>query len=43
MPDWLQVIYLLMAAAIVGPSAFAILRRWLGRRDRRDGDDSSRP
>lgn len=41
MPDWLQVVYLLMAAAIVGPSAFAILRRWMNRRD--DDDRNDRP
>lgn len=43
MPDWLQVIYLLMAAAIVAPSAFAVIRRWLSRRDRKDRDDTFWP
>lgn len=42
MPDWLQVIYLLMAAAIVAPSAFSIIRRWMSRRDK-DRDDRFDP
>jgi hypothetical protein len=32
MTDWLQVIYLLMALAIVAPAALAIIGRWLRRR-----------
>ena len=40
MPVGLQVIYLLMAAAIVGPSVFSIIGRWMRRRDN-DKDDPS--
>ncbi len=31
MPDWARVIYLLLAAVLVAPAAFAIIARWLRR------------
>ncbi len=34
MPDELRILYLLLAAVIVAPAAFAIIRRWLSGRDR---------
>lgn len=33
MPDWMRIIYLLLAALLVAPAAFAVIRRWFGRRD----------
>lgn len=32
MPEWMQVVYLLLAALIVAPSAWAAIRRWRNRR-----------
>jgi hypothetical protein len=31
MPEWAQLIYLLMAAVLVGPAAIAIIVRWFKR------------
>jgi hypothetical protein len=32
MPDEARIVYLLMAAALVAPAAFAIVKRWLNRK-----------
>jgi hypothetical protein len=32
MPDEARIVYLLLAAALVGPAAFGIIKRWLDRR-----------
>ena len=32
MPDEARIIYLLLAAALVAPAAFAAVKRWLNRR-----------
>lgn len=32
MPEEARLVYLLLAAALVAPAAFGILKRWLGRR-----------
>ena len=32
MPDEARLVYLLMAAALVAPAAFAAIKRWLNRR-----------
>lgn len=32
MPEWARLVYLLMAAVIVAPAAFAIIARWTRRR-----------
>lgn len=34
MPEWARVIYLLLAAVLVAPAAFAIIARWVRRRPR---------
>lgn len=31
MPEWARVIYLLLAAVLVAPAAFAIIARWIRR------------
>jgi len=35
MPDWARLIYLLLAAALVAPAAFAIIARWMRRPPRK--------
>lgn len=32
MPDWMQALYLILAALIIAPGAWAAIRRWRGRR-----------
>lgn len=32
MPDEARIVYLLMAAALVAPAAFAVIKRWFDRR-----------
>jgi hypothetical protein len=32
MPDEARIVYLLLAAVLVAPAAFATIRRWLNRR-----------